>query len=93
MQQLIGQAQVYQQQAQLYAAQRETLNLQMLEIEKALKELETTKEDKIYKISGPILIRAGKEDVGKELQEKKDFLSLKVQTLEKSEQKIKEKLE
>ncbi|MBI4173256.1 MAG: prefoldin subunit beta [Candidatus Aenigmarchaeota archaeon] len=93
MQQLVNQAQVYQQQAQLYAAQKETLNMQMLEIEKALKELETSPEDKIYKIAGPILIKAGKEDVRKELQEKKDFLLLKIQTIDKSEKKAKEKLE
>ncbi len=92
-QQLANQFQLYQQQLQLLAAQKETLGLQLVEIEKALKEIEKTKPKEVYKAAGTILIKADSAEVKKELEEKKDFISTKLSSLEKNEAKIKEKLE
>ncbi|RLJ10267.1 MAG: prefoldin subunit beta [Candidatus Aenigmatarchaeota archaeon] len=93
VQQLIAQAQSYQQQFQSIITQRETLKLQQLEIKKALEELEKTNEDTVYKISGPILIKTSKSDVKKELTEKSELISARLRTLEKSERLVKEKIE
>lgn len=91
--QLLEQAQLFQQQMQGIAAQREALNMQLIEINKSMEELEKTKEKEIYKISGPILIKQGTEEVKKDLDEKKQLIGLRIKTLEKSEQKLAEKLE
>ena len=92
-QQLLGQAQVYQQQMQSILAQKETLKIQQLEIKKALEEMEKARDEHVYKASGPILIKSSKEDVRKELSEKDEFITTRLQTLERSEKKVKEKIE
>lgn len=92
LQQLVNQVQLYQQQIQTVLLQKETLNMQIAEIDAALKEMENTKETDIYKISGPILIKAGKADLQKELNEKKEMTSIRVKTLEKNENLIRSKL-
>lgn len=92
-QKLLGQAQLYQQQMQGIMTQKEALKLQRVEIEKALAELEKTSEKEVFKISGPILIKEGKPHVKKDLNEKKDAISLRIKTLEKGEAKIKGQLE
>ena len=91
-QQLLGQAQIYQQQIQGILTQKEILSTQMLEIEKALEEIGKTKESQVYRISGPILIKASKKDVKKDLQEKKEMIALRVKSLEKNEKNIKDKI-
>ncbi len=92
-QQLLNQAQIYQQQLQGILAQKESLNLQLMEINKALENLEQTKEKTIYKISGPILIKSDKEEVKKDLNERKEMITLRIKTLEKGEKRLKEKFE
>jgi chaperonin cofactor prefoldin len=47
----------------------------------------------VYKASGPILIKSPKEDVKKELSGKDEFIVTRLQTLERSEKKVKEKIE
>ncbi len=92
-QQLLGQAQLYQQQLQGLMNQKELMNMQLIEIDKALEALETTKEKDVFKISGPILIKTGKLEVKKELKEKKDAISLRIKSLEKGETRLKSQME
>ena len=92
-QKLLEQAQVYQQQMQGIIAQKEAMNLQLLEMTRALEELGKSKETEVYKLSGPVLIKAKKAEVEKDLKEKKETLDLRVKSLEKSEARIKEKVE
>jgi prefoldin beta subunit len=92
-QQLLSNAQAYQQQIQGILVQKETLNLQLIEIKRALEELENSKETEVYKISGPILIKARKADAKKGLKEKKEVIDLRIKSLEKSENRLKEKFE
>ena len=61
------------------------------EIEQALNELENSKES--YKIISNIMVSAKKEDLKKDLESKKETLQIRVKTLEKQEQTIKEKAE
>jgi len=92
-QQLAGQAQLYQQQMQGIAMQKEALNMQVQEINGALDDLEKTKEKTVYKASGPLLIKSSKEDVVKDLGEKKDLIDSRFKLLERSETKIKAKID
>ncbi|HJW97375.1 MAG TPA: prefoldin subunit beta [archaeon] len=92
-QQLLGQAQVYQQQMQSILAQKETLKMQQLELKKALEEMEKSHEASVYKASGPILIKSLREDVKKELSERDEFITTRLQTFERSEKKVREKIE
>ena len=92
-QQLLNQAQLYQQQIQNIMVQKESLSMQLLEINNALDEIEKTKEKDLYKVSGPLLIKSAKEEIKKDLAEKKELIDLKLKTLEKSEAKIKTKID
>jgi len=89
---LVEQFQSYQQQYQAIIIQKEQLKLQELEIDNALEELEATKEEKVYKISGPIMIKKDREDLKKELEERKENIELRLKTLSTAESKIVSKL-
>lgn len=88
--QKIGQLQLMEQNLQNFLAQKQNFQTQLFEIENALKELEKTK-DKVYKIAGTVMIASKKEDLIKELEEKKSVVELRIKTLEKQEKTIKEK--
>lgn len=88
----LGQFQVYQQQLQSMLLQKENLKLQMLEIEKALEELEESKVKHAYKIAGPIMIKKSSEDLKTELKERKDSFERRVKTFEKTINRITTKL-
>ncbi len=91
-QQLLMEMQIFQQQVQTVMAQKENLNLQSMEIDKALEELEKAKDDDVYKAVGPILIKSSKKDLKTELNEKKETIGLRLKSLEKQEERMKEKL-
>ena len=93
VQQLLNQAQLYQQQIQNIMAQKETLNIQLIEIGKALEELEKTTEGEVYKIAGPILIKSKRVEVRKELKEREDAIRTRLKTMESGEKRIRERIE
>ena len=84
----VGKFQAYQQQLQTIVIQKENLKLQILEIDKALEELEASKEKQAYKIAGPIMIKKDSEDLKTELKEKKENFNLRIKTLESTEERI-----
>lgn len=92
-QQIFMQFQVYQQQLQSIIAQKENLKMQQMEIDKAVEEMEKAASQDVYKLSGPILIKAKKVDVKKDMEEKKELMGTRIKTLERSEKAVKEKLE
>jgi prefoldin beta subunit len=49
--------------------------------------------DHIFKVLGQIMIRADKDEVKKELEEKQKLLALRIKSLEKQESSVKEKVE
>jgi len=87
--QKIAQLQLYEQSLQNILMQKQQFQSQSLEIESALKELETTKE--AYKIVGNIMVASKKEDLKKDLQSKKETMALRIKTLEKQEKQIRDK--
>jgi len=69
---IIREFQNLQQQLQNIIVQKETLKIQKMDIEKALDELEKTKEKNAYKIIGNIMIRKSTEEIQNELNETKE---------------------
>lgn len=91
-QQLLIQLQTLQQQVQAIAIQKEGLSMQKMEIEMAQKELEKSKDaDEVFKAIGPVLIKTSKKDMAKELSEKTETIELRLSTLAKQDEKLKEK--
>ncbi len=80
------------QQWQIVVMQKEQMVLQLSEIENTINELQNIEGD-VYKITGSVMIKKKKEDVLKDLKEKKDLLELKIKSLEKQEKTLREKLE
>jgi prefoldin beta subunit len=69
------------------------VELEMAEIERALEELKKTGEDElIYKSAGPLLIKAKKTEIAKELEEKKELANTRIIVLGKQETRVKENL-
>ena len=58
----------------------------------SLKELENTKEAKVFKAAGAILVSRDTKEVKKELAEQKENTELRLKTMEKQEKNLVEKL-
>jgi len=91
-QQILMEMQTFQQQMQTVLIQKESLSIQSMEINKALEELKKATTEDVYKAVGPILIKSTKKDLDKELTEKKETIDLRLKSLQKQEDRIKEKL-
>ena len=82
----VQQLQLIEQNLRSSLLQRQNLQTQLVEVESALGEIEKT--DTAYKIIGNIMVALPKDQLKKELGEKQEFLSLRMQTLEKQEEKL-----
>ena len=69
--------------------QRQQFQSQMAETESALGELEKSQDT--YKILGNIMVKVEKEKLKKELDSKKETMQVRMQSLEKQEEKLREK--
>lgn len=73
--------------------QKQQLEVEIAETDRALQELKkASPDDAIYKNAGSVLIKAKKEDVLKELDEKKELSNTRVMVLGKQETRVKENL-
>ena len=68
------------------------MQLQLMEINRAMEELDPSKNDKAYKITGQIMVSKPVEELKKELTETKEAIEVRVASLEKTEEKITTKL-
>ena len=85
-QQMFVQLQGFRQQMQAIAVQKEGMQIQKMENDKALEELEKMKEsDEIFKAVGPILVKSNKKDMKKELQERNETIGVRLKSLDKQE--------
>ena len=89
MQEKVRQLQMLEQALQQLLMQKQTFQLQLMETESALKEIQGTQE--AYKIVGNIMVLTKKEDLEKELKEKKETTELRISSLEKQETRTREK--
>jgi len=91
IQEKINQIQLLQQNMQNFSMQRQQFQIQQTEIESALSELEKTNH--AYKIIGNIMVSTEKDSLKKDLEEKKQMLTIRIGSIEKQESKIREKAE
>ncbi|MBI3033487.1 prefoldin subunit beta [Candidatus Woesearchaeota archaeon] len=80
--------QMHEQNLQQTIMQKQQFQTQLLEAESALSELEKT--DVAYKIIGNIMVASSKKDLMASLKEKKEMYELRVKSVEKQENKLKE---
>ena len=71
--------------------QKQAFQMELSETQSALKEIE--KEDEVFKIIGQLMIKSDKKKVVDELSNKKKLLSLRLETIEKQEKNLSEKIE
>ncbi len=83
--------QVAQQQLQFLMLQKQQMKMQSEEIDHALKEIEKAKGDS-YRIVGPILMQSSKDEIVKDLQEKKSLFESRIEILNKQEDRLKKSL-
>jgi prefoldin beta subunit len=91
VQEKIGQIQLIQQNLENFSMQRQQFQLQQTEIETALVEIENT--NTAYKIIGNIMVLTDKVQLKKDLEEKKETLNIRINTIEKQEEKLRVKFE
>ena len=85
----IRQLQLAEQSMQQLMAQKQNLQVQLLEIETALKSLDDTSES--YKIIGNVMILTDKPKLQNELKEKKETVELRINALDKQEKSTRDK--
>lgn len=74
---------------QAVLAQKQQLDLELIEIDRALSELEKVSDDVvIYKSIGSLLIRTDKAKVASELAERKELTSMRASVLTKQEERL-----
>lgn len=82
-----------QQNLQAFLIQKQQIELEVVEIDKALSELEKAVDDsKVYKSAGTIMVSSSKKDAIKDLTESKELANSKLTLLDKQENRIKENL-
>lgn len=85
----INQLQNIEQNINTLIAQKQQFQSQNLEIENALSQIEKT--DRVFRIIGNIMVESTKEEAKKDLDEKKEVLQLRLKTIEKQEEKLRQK--
>src|SRR3989344_1700855 len=85
----IADIQLIEQNMQNSLMQKQRFQSELLEVENALGEIESSEE--AYKIVGNIMISAKKDDLKKELDSKKNVLNIRIKSLEKEESRLKDK--
>ncbi len=93
LQEQVGRLQQLQQNLQSIMMQKQHLESEHLETERALEVLlKANDDDTVYKTAGSILVKSTKATLVSELQEKKELANTRVTVLSKQETRIKENL-
>lgn len=91
MSEKINQLQMLEQNLQQILSQRQQYQGQVVEIDSAIEELK--KSEDAYKIVGNIMIKVSKEELNKDLVEKKERAEIRMKTFQKQEKTVKDKAE
>ena len=86
----ITQLQMLEQNIQNFLLQKQTFQTQLIEVDNALEEIEKAKGN-AYRIVGPIMVSSSKEELKKDLESKKEILDLRIKSIEKQENQLKDK--
>ena len=89
---MLEQFQTYQSQLQSVLMQKSTIQLQLIEIDKAVEELDSAKNENAYKITGQIMVSKPVSEIKSELSEVKEALELRLKSLEKNGERLTGKL-
>jgi prefoldin beta subunit len=90
VQEQLAKLQQTQQNLQSITGQKQQLEFDKLETEKALEELQKVNDDDmVFKHAGTILIKSTKKDLIEELDEKKELAKTKASLLTKQEERLK----
>jgi len=93
IQERLARLQQLQSTLQSLVLQRQRLDLEQRETERALKTLEgVSPGTKVYKSVGAILVERDKDEVVSELSDRKEFLEMRSKVLSKQEDKTRERL-
>tara|TARA_B100000315_G_scaffold259886_1_gene317869 strand:- start:2194 stop:2568 length:375 start_codon:yes stop_codon:yes gene_type:complete len=80
-----------QQSLQVTSSQKQQIELEIAEMNKAVEELTKSGQDEtVYKSVGTVLIKSKKEDVLKEIEEKKELSNTRLIVLSKQETRVRE---
>jgi|TARA_B110000014_G_scaffold93434_1_gene64069 prefoldin beta subunit len=94
LQEQIGKLQQSQQNLQSIMAQKQQVELDTSEADKALEELKKAGDnDQVFKHAGSILIKSTKNELIEELEEKKELSKTQITVLTKQEERIKSSLQ
>ena len=77
---------------QNFLAQKQIIQIELQETSNALEELTKTKDD-VYKILGAMMLKADKDILSRELTEKKKIAQLRINSIEKQQKNIEERIE
>jgi prefoldin beta subunit len=93
LQEQVGRLQQLQQNLQSIMGQKQHLEMEQLETERALEILKkATDDDVVFKNAGSILIKSTKTSLIAELEEKKELANTRITVLSKQETRVKENL-
>ena len=87
----IQELQVLEQNLQNFLMQKQVFQVEVAEIMNALEELKSS-SDEVYKIVGNIMLKAKKDSLNNELGDKRKILDLRIDSIEKQEKIIEEKI-
>lgn len=87
----INELQLLQQNLQTILTQKQQLQNQLVELESALHELQST--SKAYRIVGKIMLATSRESLSSELREKKEVSEVRLKNIERQEEKLKQSME
>ncbi|MEM3374161.1 MAG: prefoldin subunit beta [Candidatus Woesearchaeota archaeon] len=85
----INQLQNIEQNINTLIAQKQQFQSQNLEIENALSQIDKT--ERVFRIIGNIMVESTKEEAKNDLNEKKEVIELRLKTIEKQEEKLRQK--
>ena len=93
LQEQLAKMQQSQQNLQSIMAQKQQLEIENLETEKALEEIKKAGEnDEVYKHAGSILIKSTKKDLIADLEERQELAKTRTTVLAKQEEQVKQSL-
>lgn len=88
----IQEIQILEQSIQNILLQKQAFQIELSETESAKKEIEKSSDD-VFKVIGQIMIKTDKEKTIEELSNKEKLLSLRLKSIKKQEEIIKNKIE
>ena len=94
LQEQIAKMQQSQQNLQSILAQKQQVDMENTESDRALEELQKAKDDDhVFKYAGSILLKSDRKTLIEELEEKKELSKTKVTVLQKQEDRLKSSLQ